>query len=421
MEENINSSEKTNGAFPSQRHFNSVNELKESFSKTIENYELPFEQNDGNNPIFNPPKDSFEIVINKEGYKVLLPCINKYPYLFRGQGKEYNPCYPSLYRNSRPRIDLFIERLRYIEFVELLKTHPIIQDYFIPNNYSIDYLGLAQHYGLQTEVLDLTNDIDIALFFAMCPYDRENDRYTYLTDDDEHIGILYIVNPIISESIKDGDISFFNGKISVIGLQPFERPGAQRGFSIHLKINENFNGIKYTFRYSKKESLFYYNKYDKGEKLWVKDILADKVKNIAKKTKFHTDIFKLAHKLYPMGKNTAKNVKRKINDLGISISKNNLITKFSDEERKNIKKYWETKQSTIFEKSLVKRSYYEFIEESEIENQKNVHKINMPDGKVSYAIEHEFMTLEGIKGIEMIRLSNAATKHSSDKIETLKE
>ena len=62
---------------------------------------------------------------------------------------------------------LFLERLREVEFTELIKNILSSKD-FRPAPFTVDFIGLAQHYGLKTDVLDLTNDLDVALFFAMC-------------------------------------------------------------------------------------------------------------------------------------------------------------------------------------------------------------------------------------------------------------
>lgn len=57
----------------------------------------------------------------------------------------------------------------YAEFALALKDHPLIKLfgdgielcghlYF----FEVNYIGLAQHYGLKTWVMDLTSDIDVA-------------------------------------------------------------------------------------------------------------------------------------------------------------------------------------------------------------------------------------------------------------------
>lgn len=86
---------------------------------------------------------------------------------FRGQNQEHIPCYPSLYRETpRPLTDseIFTWKMRFMLFCDMLDTYPIVDKFFKRHNFKIDYEGLAQHYGLLTSVLDLTSNIDIALF-----------------------------------------------------------------------------------------------------------------------------------------------------------------------------------------------------------------------------------------------------------------
>lgn len=59
---------------------------------------------------------------------------------------------------------------------------------------SINYVALAQHYGIKTPMLDITSDLKTALFFACCKY--ENDQWRPMTRNDfansnKKYGILY--------------------------------------------------------------------------------------------------------------------------------------------------------------------------------------------------------------------------------------
>lgn len=48
--------------------------------------------------------------------------------------------------------------------------------------------------------------------------------------------------------------SLFDGKISAIGMQPFYRPGNQRGFGMHLDKGKTLTGLLYSFCYTKEDS-----------------------------------------------------------------------------------------------------------------------------------------------------------------------
>ena len=81
--------------------------------------------------------------------------------------------------------------MRVVEFELMLKQYPAVR-FFEQEKLAVDYVGLAQHYGLLTDVLDLTSDVRTALFFAMCDYDLENDCYYPKSDDKEYVSYLYV-------------------------------------------------------------------------------------------------------------------------------------------------------------------------------------------------------------------------------------
>ena len=82
--------------------FASIPALRSSIQKDIETYELPIEKNDVNKAFFEPNNDTFEAVCIQEGnpQKILIPAANMYPFLFRGQTKDFGKCLPSLYREE---------------------------------------------------------------------------------------------------------------------------------------------------------------------------------------------------------------------------------------------------------------------------------------------------------------------------------
>ena len=51
-------------------------------------------------------------------------------------------------------------------------------------------------------MLDLTSNLDVALFFATCKYDKKTDTYDYYHDKGEHEGVLYVFDP----STQNGEI-----------------------------------------------------------------------------------------------------------------------------------------------------------------------------------------------------------------------
>ena len=151
-------------------------------------------------------EDKFEIVpISPKGTCILRPTFYSYNKYFRGQTAFYQNCTPSIFRkdedNKRDSIDIFIDRLRSCEFELLLKTHPVVKKLNkgiridklgLDLSIKVDYKGLAQHYELNTNMIDFTNNKWVAAFFAACK--KKDDKYIPIDpkeDDNEEIGVFY--------------------------------------------------------------------------------------------------------------------------------------------------------------------------------------------------------------------------------------
>jgi hypothetical protein len=83
---------------------------------------------------------------------------------YRGQSRFYEPCVPSLFRKKGngeiPNgTDIAYNRLKTCEFEMLLATHPVFCE--LSHHISVNPVALAQHYGLTTEYLDITNSNEI--------------------------------------------------------------------------------------------------------------------------------------------------------------------------------------------------------------------------------------------------------------------
>ena len=177
-----------------------ISEIKHLVKESTRERLLFYEQSDINQQIALDHELGFEAILTGNGdEKILLPEDGTVIYLFRGQNQEHMPCYPSLYRETpRPLTisEIFTWRMKLTLFRDMLDTYPIVDKFFKRHNFKVDYEGLAQHYGLLTPVLDLTSNIDIALFFATCWYDPEEDCYKPFDDGKEHEGILYLFCPL---------------------------------------------------------------------------------------------------------------------------------------------------------------------------------------------------------------------------------
>ena len=250
---------------------------------------------------------------NTVSFPVLMPT-SRTPYTFyRGQNHYYEPCKPSLNRFKEE--DLPKEQLRsYLQTAEMvlvMRTHPVIR--FIEKNpihigklgqvqLAVMYDGLAQHYGINTCYLDLTNDIWTAAFFAAT---QSSDNITYhpftvneSTRFDDTYGVLYrrvfdCSSPEVGKELNE---------VMPIGLQYFNRPGRQCGFVRKMSENEDFNTLprwqRVFFRHDNAANRLIYTLSQFGKKYMPDDAFADVVKSIISQKKVSIHSVDLARKIY---------------------------------------------------------------------------------------------------------------------------
>lgn len=304
---------------PPERHFQSPKELKDMFnlylSFGLEEWEVA--------PGIKPPEGKFEIVrhnMKGEEKLYLWPTALTHSYLFRGQEQFYDKCVPSLFRKENlTTADIFINQIRLEEFKLMLQQYPQVK-YFEDLGVVVDYKGLAQHYGIETDVLDLTSSLDVALFFAMCSYDKGTYGYTPKIDAQKnYIGYLYAYPYFFHMTF--GDEPMRNIKLLPIGLQPFKRPGLQRGFSLHFNNGEQFVAPIYSFSYTAKDSQEIYSKLGH---IFAEDELAKATREIAESRTLTTAALAITcarHSYNILGKRLSYGKARKLlSDYNISLT-----------------------------------------------------------------------------------------------------
>ena len=215
----------------------------------------------------------------------LMP-VSPTPYTYyRGQSKCYEPCQPSLFRmNAKGKLpseeDIAYNRIKICEFELLLATHPVFCE--LSHNISVNPVALAQHYGLTTEYLDITNSKWVAAFFASTRYDYDTDTYHPVGRDyGDGYGVMYISKPYENGEERD---EFF-AKNVVIGYQYFERPTKQSSFGYKMRPGEDFNNSPYFekvfFRHDLVASQIVYDMSYKQRRFIPKDSLSRLARQIA--------------------------------------------------------------------------------------------------------------------------------------------
>lgn len=153
--------------------------------------------------------------------------------------------------------------------------------------------AIAQHYGLDTQFLDMTDDVKVALFFACCKH-IENNQYRPITDDD--------LNTLGTQAVLYfGDDRF----AKIIGYQPFCRCHKQRGYYIdsdimsqcwEQSILSKIGYIKCYFDRTPELSKRIFNEFDGGKLLFPEDGLcqfSDEIKYIKNTDRFSINTFEV--------------------------------------------------------------------------------------------------------------------------------
>lgn len=225
----------------------------------------------------------FETVKMSDGKVRLYPCA-LYPHrYYRGQSNKFEgkKCQPSIFRGLKDE-EVFHEQLCLKELELLLKDYPLTKIfdgmlcYHTPEGdkpllLNVDVKALGQHYGIKTDVLDLTADKWVAAFFATTEY--KNMEYLPYKKEGEGVIYIYTHMPAFKETEE---------RLSAVGLQPFSRPGCQAGMVYKMLKNEDFNekAKRIVFKHEPAISDLIYNYCNRSKKLFPDEILEGKVSAI---------------------------------------------------------------------------------------------------------------------------------------------
>jgi len=211
---------------------------------------------------------------DEDGYWGAIPFVDS---LFRGQNQRHLPMFPSIVRGlesstgelwERPAVDQARIVLRLAQswwFAQELDYHPVTS-HAASQHLRLDRIALAQHYGIPTGYLDLTDDFDVAAFFATC---RETPEGWIPVEDG--IGVIYRIE------LKDLTNPF--GEYKPLGPQPLPRPTEQCAWVAELPITHSFDGwpqvMIMQFQHVRAVGEHFLDKFDHGKALFPRDPLAD--------------------------------------------------------------------------------------------------------------------------------------------------
>lgn len=199
--------------------------------------------------------------------------------MYRGQTREYSHCTPTLARLKKTE-DQLLALCRRIAFEDAIGEHPMVnlaeRIRLWDSPLYVDREGLAQHYGLATDMLDVTSNFDVACFFATCTWSHKDGQYQPVASD-KASGVMYRITPVLMTG-RDGTDDEL-GPVHTVGWQPLPRPEQQRAFVVKMKPGQDFTSLPsvetFHFQHQAHISHHIWNAFDQGKALFPTDAAAE--------------------------------------------------------------------------------------------------------------------------------------------------
>ncbi len=249
---------------------------------------------------------------------------------YRGENELFPSSTSTLQRCFNPLEDFefkkFISYMRIREFEKFIRKFRHVE--YWQENYSDVYgEAIAQHYGIKTNLLDITNDFDTALFFATCRF--EDSKWRPLTkrdiekNENSRYGRIFHAPSwqVMLKNMVSGSNNDCVGGIWPIGFQPFMRCHMQYGYAMDCDegycMQKDVAFEKLIFKHSEKLSEKVFEFMDEGRKIYPQEGL-NKFQNIIDKigeTKiFSEDSFDYACEKLKYSKEEIEEIKNKLNE-----------------------------------------------------------------------------------------------------------
>lgn len=216
-------------------------------------------------------------------------------YFYRGENAFYGSSKPSIFRKTDNRLNdelsYEINKLRLNEGITFFQKLDCIRKWGISD---INWIAIAQHYGLFTPMIDITSDIKTALFFACCKYSdgcwqplsnkdfsSKNSRpVVEKLGGDSRYGILYVCPTEINDIRMALNKREIDHVVIPVGYQPLMRCSSQYAYGF-LSKNLKYDMLKdvyfdkYRFRLSEELCNWIFDEMDQGRKIYPKDDIPD--------------------------------------------------------------------------------------------------------------------------------------------------
>lgn len=239
-------------------------------------------------------------------------------WFFRGERICYPNSQPTFVRRLKEKtqeealVFEFVKNTKLIDFKLILNQFTHFREFEnmgikMPNGFrrlSVLLSNIAQHYGFDTNWLDITSDFNAALFFACCTY--ENSKWRPLTakeiskdEKTKHGRIFRRKADFITNSRMDGKY-----RALPVGYQPFMRCHMQYSYGIwmdeSMDLTEKESGFEMLkFEHSEELSQYVFEKMQNGNKIYPQEglkIIEEELEDLKNRKVISENVFKLTYK-----------------------------------------------------------------------------------------------------------------------------
>jgi hypothetical protein len=239
-------------------------------------------------------------------------------YYYRGESQVFSSSQSSLHRTLKKITDKeealvkeLVSFMKIVDFLDLLLRFNHTQEFLLLSFKCNDkpiggidllYEQLAQHYGLETTWLDITSDLEVALFFACCKFNTISKKWEPLNKNDFNVkyetqyGVIFrraSWYPTNHLSDKFQDIN-----ILPVGFQPFMRCHMQNAYvammdkSYSLQDDNSFEIFQ--FRHDEELCNSIFEKMNYGKNIYPHEglnLMDEEINDIKERSVFNQDTF----------------------------------------------------------------------------------------------------------------------------------
>ncbi|MDL2315361.1 FRG domain-containing protein [Bacteroidales bacterium OttesenSCG-928-C19] len=282
---------------------------------------------------------------------------------YRGENSCYPTSQPTFIRKLKNKskeereIAEFVANLKLIHFFDILNKldhyHSFRNMHFTHSTngtkvyLDVLHYNIAQHYGFDTNCLDITSDFEVALFFACCKY--SDNKWAPLNQDDFEKNEESRYGRIFRRELNNyRNMMFPDEKYVVfpVGFQPFMRCHMQYSYAIFMEedmdLNSSESGFEcLKFKHSEELCNYIYSKMNNGVFIYPQEglsVLSDELDAIQNSTCFSLESFRTIYNNLNFGYSESELIEL-LKKAGIEIGRN--ITPITDSKIAIVNKHYE--------------------------------------------------------------------------------